>query len=168
MDFAVDPLFKKTSADFDEGGARGLLLNHLGIDRYCKIIFDASDATVDCDLDELDDQSITIDPIELPQELESEEDASTSDTSESEDDPMEEDDQPGALGSQEDESNEKVVPEITSETVLGEKQEDVPIAEVLIKKDVPNEAPRVEIFRLKCMFIHFHAFFLTLSIANIL
>ncbi|KAI9262316.1 condensin complex subunit 2/barren [Phascolomyces articulosus] len=45
LDFAVDPLFKKTSADFDEGGARGLLLNHLTIDRDCKIIFDASDAS---------------------------------------------------------------------------------------------------------------------------
>ncbi|KAG2218606.1 hypothetical protein INT45_013914 [Circinella minor] len=45
LDFAVDPLFKKTSADFDEGGARGLLLNHLAIDRDCKIIFDASDAS---------------------------------------------------------------------------------------------------------------------------
>lgn len=54
MDFAVDPLFKKTSADFDEGGARGLLLNHLGIDQYCKIIFDASDATIECDTEELD------------------------------------------------------------------------------------------------------------------
>ncbi|KAI9318678.1 condensin complex subunit 2/barren [Dichotomocladium elegans] len=45
LDFAVDPLFKKTSADFDEGGARGLLLNHLHLDRECKIIFDASDAS---------------------------------------------------------------------------------------------------------------------------
>ncbi|KAI8883387.1 barren [Backusella circina FSU 941] len=47
LDFSVDPLFKKTSADFDEGGARGLLLNHLGIDGDCKIIFDASDATIE-------------------------------------------------------------------------------------------------------------------------
>lgn len=54
LDFAVDPLFKKTSADFDEGGARGLLLNHLGIDQHCKIIFDASDATIECDTEELD------------------------------------------------------------------------------------------------------------------
>lgn len=54
MDFAVDPLFKKTSADFDEGGARGLLLNHLGVDKHCRLVFDASDATVECDKDELD------------------------------------------------------------------------------------------------------------------
>lgn len=31
LDFSVDPLFKKTSADFDEGGAGGLLMNHLGL-----------------------------------------------------------------------------------------------------------------------------------------
>lgn len=48
-EFAVDPLFKKTSADFDEGGARGLLLNHLGVDRDCKIIFDAGDAKAEAD-----------------------------------------------------------------------------------------------------------------------
>ena len=47
LEFTVDPLFKKTSADFDEGGARGLLLNHLGVDRNCKIIFDASDAQLE-------------------------------------------------------------------------------------------------------------------------
>ncbi|CAG8726872.1 13210_t:CDS:2, partial [Funneliformis caledonium] len=35
-EFSVDPLFTRTSADFDEGGAR--------VDRDCKIIFDASDA----------------------------------------------------------------------------------------------------------------------------
>ncbi|KAJ3033917.1 hypothetical protein HDV00_005657 [Rhizophlyctis rosea] len=45
LEFMVDPLFKKTSADFDEGGARGLLLNHLSIAKDGKIIFDASDAT---------------------------------------------------------------------------------------------------------------------------
>jgi condensin complex subunit 2 len=38
----VDPLFKKTSADFDEGGARGLLLNHLHISYDGRMIFDAS------------------------------------------------------------------------------------------------------------------------------
>ncbi|KAJ1962269.1 hypothetical protein IWQ62_003584 [Dispira parvispora] len=46
LEFTVDPLFKKTSADFDEGGARGLLLNHLTVDSDGKIIFDAGDAAV--------------------------------------------------------------------------------------------------------------------------
>jgi condensin complex subunit 2 len=43
MEFAVDPLFKKASADFDEGGAKGLLLNHLAIDSIGRIVFDSSD-----------------------------------------------------------------------------------------------------------------------------
>lgn len=51
----MDPLFKKTSADFDEGGARGLLLNHLNVDAEGKIIFDAGDARDEGD-DEDDDE----------------------------------------------------------------------------------------------------------------
>ncbi|CAK7228862.1 hypothetical protein SBRCBS47491_007053 [Sporothrix bragantina] len=43
LEFAVDPLFKKASADFDEGGAKGLLLNHLMIDAQGRIVFDSSD-----------------------------------------------------------------------------------------------------------------------------
>ncbi|KAI9819054.1 MAG: hypothetical protein M1832_004096 [Thelocarpon impressellum] len=43
LEFAVDPLFKKASADFDEGGAKGLLLNHLAIDSHGRIVFDSSD-----------------------------------------------------------------------------------------------------------------------------
>lgn len=43
LEFAVDPLFKKASADFDEGGAKGLLLNHLSIDAEGRIVFDSSD-----------------------------------------------------------------------------------------------------------------------------
>ena len=31
-EFEIDPLFQKTSAKFDEGGAHGLLLNNLSID----------------------------------------------------------------------------------------------------------------------------------------
>ena len=43
LEFSVDPLFKKTCADFDEGGAGGLLLNHLHLYGNGKIVFDASD-----------------------------------------------------------------------------------------------------------------------------
>ena len=53
LDFAVDPLFQKTSADFDEGGAKGLLLNHLSVDRTGRVVFDSTDAGVD-DEDELE------------------------------------------------------------------------------------------------------------------
>lgn len=47
MEFSVDPLFKKTSADFDEGGAKGLLLNHLSLDKDGRIVFDAGDTILD-------------------------------------------------------------------------------------------------------------------------
>ncbi|KAL8291375.1 hypothetical protein RQP46_002353 [Phenoliferia psychrophenolica] len=58
LEFTVDPLFKKTSADFDEGGAGGILMNHLGCDGDMKIVFDAGDARleqVDVEDDEVDD-----------------------------------------------------------------------------------------------------------------
>ena len=47
LEFAVDPLFKKASADFDEGGAKGLLLNHLSIDSTGRIVFDSSNDAED-------------------------------------------------------------------------------------------------------------------------
>ncbi|KAL6716293.1 hypothetical protein ACLMJK_005859 [Lecanora helva] len=47
LEFSVDPLFKKASADFDEGGAKGLLLNHLAIDSMGRIVFDSSDDSGD-------------------------------------------------------------------------------------------------------------------------
>jgi condensin complex subunit 2 len=50
----VDPLFKKTKEDFDEGGAMGLLLNHLGVDGKGRLVFDAGDATVGDDEEEID------------------------------------------------------------------------------------------------------------------
>jgi condensin complex subunit 2 len=47
LEFTVDPLFKKTSADFDEGGAQGLLMNHLSIDGKGRVVFDSGDVEVD-------------------------------------------------------------------------------------------------------------------------
>jgi condensin complex subunit 2 len=44
LEFAVDPLFRKTSAAFDQGGARGLLLNHISSQGRCQLIFDSSDS----------------------------------------------------------------------------------------------------------------------------
>ncbi|KAG8525414.1 uncharacterized protein KY384_009058 [Bacidia gigantensis] len=51
LEFSVDPLFKKASADFDEGGAKGLLLNHLTIDANGRIVFDSSDDVEDASSD---------------------------------------------------------------------------------------------------------------------
>ncbi|KAL0570802.1 hypothetical protein V5O48_011153 [Marasmius crinis-equi] len=48
LEFSVDPLFRKTCADFDEGGAQGLLMNHLslgvGQDGNLRVVFDAGDS----------------------------------------------------------------------------------------------------------------------------
>ncbi|KAF1943401.1 barren [Clathrospora elynae] len=52
LEFSVDPLFKKASADFDEGGAKGLLLNHLAIDAKGRIVFDSSDDANDATAEE--------------------------------------------------------------------------------------------------------------------
>eukprot|EP00741_Cyanophora_paradoxa_P022380 tig00021462_g21606.t1 len=45
--FAVDPLFRKMAASFDEGGAKGMLLNALPIGSIggdvCRVVFDSSD-----------------------------------------------------------------------------------------------------------------------------
>lgn len=70
LEFAVDPLFKKASADFDEGGAKGLLLNHLCIDGKGRIVFDSSDDTGDGaekDVSKLEDATSQEDeqPVEL-------------------------------------------------------------------------------------------------------
>ncbi|XP_047336120.1 condensin complex subunit 2-like [Impatiens glandulifera] len=39
--FTVDPLYHQTSALFDEGGVKGLLLNHLEIYGSCQVLFDS-------------------------------------------------------------------------------------------------------------------------------
>ncbi|KAH9320861.1 hypothetical protein KI387_015500 [Taxus chinensis] len=41
--FTVDPLYHQTSAHFDEGGAKGLLLNTLSVYNDCRIVFDSLD-----------------------------------------------------------------------------------------------------------------------------
>ena len=55
QDFSQDPLFLKTAADFDLGGAQGLLLSHLDISNNGRIIFDGSDLNfedvLECDGD---------------------------------------------------------------------------------------------------------------------
>ncbi|KAG8897705.1 hypothetical protein FRC01_011207, partial [Tulasnella sp. 417] len=47
LEFTVDPLFKKTCADFDEGGAMGLLMNHLAVDEKLRVVFDAGDSRLE-------------------------------------------------------------------------------------------------------------------------
>lgn len=86
MEFAVDPLFKKASADFDEGGAKGLLLNHLMIDGQGRIVFDSSDDANDKSADGIKPrrrEDVTADEEE---ELEEGDDTITDQPAEAEDD----------------------------------------------------------------------------------
>ncbi|CAI9090105.1 OLC1v1024796C1 [Oldenlandia corymbosa var. corymbosa] len=46
--FAVDPLYHQTSAQFDEGGAKGLLLNNLGVYGNCMVLFDSLELPGKC------------------------------------------------------------------------------------------------------------------------
>jgi len=54
---AVDPLFQKTSALFDEGGASGLLLNNLSVHRGFNICFDSEEVPEYGDAGVDDDES---------------------------------------------------------------------------------------------------------------
>jgi condensin complex subunit 2 len=42
LGFDIDPLFHKTSASFDEGGAVGMLVNNLCVGAGCALVFDSS------------------------------------------------------------------------------------------------------------------------------
>lgn len=68
LEFSVDPLFRKTCADFDEGGAHGLLMNHLslgvGKDGGLTVVFDASDS-VSKDDDDEDDLEEPLEDVDL-------------------------------------------------------------------------------------------------------
>lgn len=44
----MDPLYHQTSAQFDEGGAKGLLLNNLGVYGGCRVLFDSSEVPAKC------------------------------------------------------------------------------------------------------------------------
>ena len=44
----MDPLYHQTSAQFDEGGAKGLLLNNLGVYGGCRVLFDSLEVPRNC------------------------------------------------------------------------------------------------------------------------
>jgi len=44
LEYAADPLFKKTCAEFDESNSRGMLLHNLNLSATCQVIFDSSDS----------------------------------------------------------------------------------------------------------------------------
>lgn len=49
---SVDPLFHKTASAFDEGGARGLLMNQLYVQNGVEIVFDS-----ETKLDKMEDET---------------------------------------------------------------------------------------------------------------
>lgn len=57
QELSIDPLFKKTLAEFDEGGAKSLLLNTLGMDKHSRVVFDASTTNANGDKSEDEDVS---------------------------------------------------------------------------------------------------------------
>jgi condensin complex subunit 2 len=70
-EFGIDPIFRKTCEDFDEGGAHGLLMNPLGLgigsEGTFRVIFYASDSMGkvgedDVDLTTLCSESVTFFP----------------------------------------------------------------------------------------------------------
>lgn len=167
MDFSVDPLFKKTSADFDEGGARGLLLNNLSLDQNCKIIFDASDATVECDLEDANNEQVimSIENIQVEEPIITDDDNLSSDSEETQNisDPIVED-QPDTTKEDQPETNKEdrpdaikeddpaVTEEVTKESSPSAKEQ-LPLEGDITKENSPvvqiNEDSRVEIYRLK-------------------
>jgi condensin complex subunit 2 len=48
----VDPLYHQTTAKFDEGGAKGLLLYNLGVYGRCCVLFDSCEVPEKCGLTE--------------------------------------------------------------------------------------------------------------------
>lgn len=59
--FAVDPLYHQTTAQFDEGGSKGLLLNNLGVYGGCRMIFDSLEVPSKCMLSSNQHKIDTID-----------------------------------------------------------------------------------------------------------
>ncbi|ODV58930.1 condensin subunit BRN1 [Ascoidea rubescens DSM 1968] len=61
QEFQIDPLFKKALSEFDEGGAKSLLLNNLDINKEGRVVFDTGSQNNEIiikDYDDNGDQSI--------------------------------------------------------------------------------------------------------------
>lgn len=63
QELAIDPLFKKALAEFDEGGAKSLLLNTLNIDSSGRVVFDATTNSIMRDAE--DDSPASVDRMEV-------------------------------------------------------------------------------------------------------
>ncbi|XP_025819043.1 condensin complex subunit 2 [Panicum hallii] len=58
--FTVDPLYHQTTAQFDEGGAKGLLLYNLGVYGSCRVLFDSFEAPDKCILSDMQTDSAEV------------------------------------------------------------------------------------------------------------
>jgi condensin complex subunit 2 len=56
----VDPLYHQTTAQFDEGGAKGLLLYNLGVYGSCRVLFDSFEAPDKCILSDMQTDSAEV------------------------------------------------------------------------------------------------------------
>lgn len=70
QELAIDPLFKKALAEFDEGGAKSLLLNTLSIDSSGRVVFDATTNSIKQDVEEdspspVDNMEVDEQPLDL-------------------------------------------------------------------------------------------------------
>ncbi|KAL3234377.1 Condensin complex subunit 2 [Nakaseomyces bracarensis] len=63
QELSIDPLFKKALVDFDEGGAKSLLLNTLSVDETGRVVFDASmnNSSENKPLDTISEKDETVD-----------------------------------------------------------------------------------------------------------
>ncbi|XP_047060141.1 condensin complex subunit 2-like isoform X1 [Lolium rigidum] len=59
--FTVDPLYHQTTAQFDEGGAKGLLLYNLGVYGSCRVLFDSFEAPDKFILSDIQEKAEVID-----------------------------------------------------------------------------------------------------------
>jgi len=55
--FTVDPLYHQTTAQFDEGGSKGLLLYNLGVYGSCRVLFDSFEAPDKCIISDMQTDS---------------------------------------------------------------------------------------------------------------
>ncbi|ODQ78603.1 hypothetical protein BABINDRAFT_39542 [Babjeviella inositovora NRRL Y-12698] len=75
-ELTIDPLFKKALAEFDEGGAKSLLLNTLAIDSDGRVVFDATtqqmkreDEIDEAEGGEIDEAEVKSEEIALPVDI---------------------------------------------------------------------------------------------------
>jgi len=68
--FTVDPLYHQTTAQFDEGGPKGLLLYNLGVYGSCRVLFDSFEAPDKCIISDMQTDSAEMIDLSFCKEIE--------------------------------------------------------------------------------------------------